>query len=1042
MKEKTWRTHSCVPCRDSSRHLDACNFSASVEKVSTHARARAPLRWILAALIGALSIHAAPLGLLQGTVRDTSQAVIPNSTVSCIQDESGFRFSTISNGSGDYRFQLPEGHYTVVVRRTKFRAASRMGIFVSNHAAQHVDFQLEPAPVSAVLTVTDRPVSRPFDEVDGSTVVDPSTIAGLPRSDRTVTGLLFLAPGTLITPANSGEPGQVSSAGARPNTNLFTVDGIAANNAVSGGGWPSFMPGAKLPALTALGTTHDLALPDDIAELRLEPQSFTPEFGSAPGATIAIHTRSGTNRFHGSLLYSLRPGALEANDWFANRIGLGRHVSRLSDESVSLGGPLRRDRTFFFIAAEKLDLRQAYTWTTTVPSQAARQLAPPSLQSLLNEFPAPNGPNLTFGLSELVGSYVVPSGLAAMNARVDHVFRADTRAFARISTTPSHMESNDRQLNRVRYGNTFATLGFTRSGSTWTQDTRIGYSRTEAQSFSASSSGSSSPTFFSQFPSFAADFSSVSVGGAGSVAIGEDGRGQQDLLQLSHTASLHTPSHEMRFGFEYVQLHPSRTGAQSGVNVSFGSPTDPFFGQAAPVWITYSRSQKSSERLNRLSGFVQDVWRIRPGLSVTIGVRWLWAEPPAAVDSPDLYTVRESGGVIDFQQAVAGQPLWQRRPVVDPTVSLAWRLSDKHDTVLRFSWATFHDGSFGIATDQLNAHPYLSLSLPTGLVLSNSQLEPLGIGYGFAAGLKLPVTTRWNAALQRDWNHRDWISLSYSGLTGHDLLRRETVLEPSFDLGQLSFATNHGASWYHGLSAVYRRSLAPGLQALTSYTWSHSIDLGSADSSLFLIAPGYSALQDRGSSDFDVRHNLNAALSFVVPGGHGRLRRAAGGWNIGAVMQARSGFPVDVLTSETLNGFAVSNYRPDLLASAPLWKAYAPAPGGLRLNPGAFTASSTLPGTLGRNVVSGFGMWQANVSVERPFRLRDSLQLSLRAEAYNVLNHAQFADPVRYLSNPLFGQSTSALNLMMGSGSPASGQAPAFQSGGPRSMQLSLRLNF
>jgi len=159
-------------------------------------------------------------------------------------------------------------------------------------------------------------------------------------------------------------------------------------------------------------------------------------------------------------------------------------------------------------------------------------------------------------------------------------------------------------------------------------------------------------------------------------------------------------------------------------------------------------------------------------------------------------------------------------------------------------------------------------------------------------------------------------------------------------------------------------------------------------------------------------------------------------------VEARSGFPVDVLTSETLHGFAISNYRPDLRAAAPLWTAYTAAPQGFRLNPAAFAASSALPGSLGRNVISGFGMWQANVSVERLFRLRESLRLSVRAESYNVFNHAQFADPMRYLSNPLFGQSTSALNLMMGSGSPSSGQAPAFQSGGPRSMQLSLKLSF
>jgi hypothetical protein len=992
------------------------------------------------ALIGAFSIQAAPLGLLQGTVRDTSQAVIPKSTVSCIQDENGFRFATTSDGSGDYRLQVPEGHYTVVVRRTGFRTVSQMGIFVSSNGAQHVDFQLDPAPVSSVLTVTDTPVARPFAEADGTTVIDPSTLAGLPRSDRTVTGLLSLAPGTLLTPANSGEPGQVSILGARPNTNLFTVDGVSANNAVSGGGWPSFLPGAKLPALTALGTTHDLALPDDIAEVRLEPQAFSPEFASAPGATIAIQTRSGTNQVHASIRYDSRPGALAANDWFANRINLGRHVSRLGDESVSLGGPLWRDHTFFFIAGEKLDLQQAYTWTSTVPSLAARQLAPASLQSVLNQFPAPNGPNLTFGLAELVGSQVVPSGLAAVNARLDHSFQPDTRAFLRAFSTPSHMESAGLQLNRVRYWSAGITLGLTRSGPAWTQDTRVGVSRTQAESGSTLNGGNA--TFFSQFPSIAADFSTVSVGGAGSVATGVDGRGRQDQIQASHTASFHTSNHDVRLGIDYSQLRPSRTGGQTGQNISFGSPTDPFFGQAAPVWITYSRSQTSAEHLNRLSGFAQDAWHLHPGLTLTYGVRWLWAEPPRAVDSPDLFMVHESGGVVDFQPAAVGEPLWRRKPVFDPTVSLAWRISDRHDTVLRLSWATFHDGSFAVATDQLNAHPYLSLSIPDGLSLPTSQFVPIEIGYGFAVGLRLPVSTRWNASLQRDWKHRDWISLSYSGLRAHDLLRRETVLQPFSELGQLSFATNNGASWYHGVSAVYRRTLASGLQASTSYTWSHSIDLGSADSSLFLIGPGYSASRDRGSSDFDTRHNVNASLTFLVPGGHSRFSRAASGWNIGAIVQARSGFPVDVLTSETLNGFAISNYRPDLHAGAALWTAYAAAPGGLRLNPRAFTASPVLPGTLGRNVVSGFGMWQSNVSAERPFRLGDSLRLSLRAEAYNVLNHPQLADPVRYLSNPLFGQSTSALNLMMGSGTPASGQAPAFQSGGPRSIQLSLRLNF
>ena len=116
--------------------------------------------------------------------------------------------------------------------------------------------------------------------------------------------------------------------------------------------------------------------------------------------------------------------------------------------------------------------------------------------------------------------------------------------------------------------------------------------------------------------------------------------------------------------------------------------------------------------------------------------------------------------------------------------------------------------------------------------------------------------------------------------------------------------------------------------------------------------------------------------------------------------------------------------------------------GGRQLNPAAFAPASAVPGTLGRDTVHGFGMWEADCSAGRSFALREKLRLTFRAEAYNVFNHPQFADPMPYLSNPMFGQSGSSLNLMMGSGSPISGQSPAFQMGGPRSLQLSLRLGF
>ena len=170
-----------------------------------------------------------------------------------------------------------------------------------------------------------------------------------------MTGLLSLLPDILVTPASRGEPGQFSSAGARPNTNRFSVDGVNGNNAVSGAGWPSFLPGGRLPDMTALGTTHGLAMLDAMQEVRLETQGEGVGAAQTPGANIVIRTRSGTNQIHGLFLRQCaKPQALGANDWFTNRYGLGNDAPTLNEEGGSIGGPLRRDRTLSFLPVRRV----------------------------------------------------------------------------------------------------------------------------------------------------------------------------------------------------------------------------------------------------------------------------------------------------------------------------------------------------------------------------------------------------------------------------------------------------------------------------------------------------------------------------------------------------------------------------------------------------------------------------------------------------------------------------------------------------------------
>ena len=174
------------------------------------------------------------------------------------------------------------------------------------------------------------------------------------------------------------------------------------------------------------------------------------------------------------------------------------------------------------------------------------------------------------------------------------------------------------------------------------------------------------------------------------------------------------------------------------------------------------------------------------------------------------------------------------------------------------------------------------------------------------------------------------------------------------------------------------------------------------------------------------------------------LRRFLGGWGIDSIVRVRSGFPISILQNDHYQAITLANaFRPDRILGRPIWMVDASAPGGLRIDPAAFQpAKPGVQGSLGRNAIAGFGMSQADVAVRREFRWHDRRALQLRIEAFNVFNQASFADPVKYLSSAVFGQSTSMLNLMLGSGSPGSGLAPLLQTGGPRSLQGTLRLRF
>jgi hypothetical protein len=223
-----------------------------------------------------------------------------------------------------------------------------------------------------------------------------------------------------------------------------------------------------------------------------------------------------------------------------------------------------------------------------------------------------------------------------------------------------------------------------------------------------------------------------------------------------------------------------------------------------------------------------------------------------------------------------------------------------------------------------------------------------------------------------------------------------------------------------------------------NYTWSHSLDSASNDTVVGVSNTVVSAANDYASSDFDVRQSFSGAFTYSIPsaGKTGFLANLTKDWSLDGVVVARSGFPFDaiVLLGGSLTGFT----RADLVPGQPLWVSAPSAPGGKMLNGSAFLVPSTIrQGTEGRNIIPGLGLTQVDLSFERKFALTERINLKFRTDAFNLLNHPNFTNPPAAIQ---FGPSELRSRQMLNQG--LGGLNPLFQEGGPRSLQLSLKLTF
>ena len=1026
---------------------------------------------ILILLAASSILGQSPNGIINGLVLDPSGGVIAGAEVRIVNDATGIQYSGATNRDGIYVVtNLPPGTYRLQVSKIGFKTLIKPDIVLNVQDSLAINFTLPVGAASEIVTVRGGSPLVNSENAAVSTVIDRKFVESLPLNGRSFNTLLQLTPGVVIAPSNNsgGNPGQFSIAGQRTDANNFEVDGVSANFGVSLGtnGYMGAAGTGSAQAFSVLGGSSSLVSVDALQEFRVETSSFAPEFGRQPGGQVILTTRSGTNDIHGGVFEYFRNTVMDANNWFADEAGAPRAPEHHNDFGGFLGGPIWRDRTFFFLSYEGARLDEPETTLIEVPSAYARSVASPALAPFLNAYPQPDNKAITPGsyTSQFTGNFANQATLNAGSVRIDHTVNDRLSVFGRFNDAPSSEAAPYLSLSTLRSTDVdtrTVTLGANiLFGSEVSDAVRANYSTQRANTvYSLTSFGGAVPLdpslLVGSLPaaSTLANFSPLDTGGA-DLQFGPAARNRSSQLNFVDDLSFATGVHQLKFGLDYRVIHTST--APPGNEVAYSpSSVENFLtsGQANLVALASGRSRFATDSF---SLYAQDTWKAAERLTIVYGLRWEIDPAPSPLGSTEFAAWENIGEPSEIALAPSGSPLWKTTyGNVAPRLGVAYRLTPKGDFVVRASAGVFYDLAVGASANVATTFPNGALLSSADVALPAMDLEPYlptirltppytGFIYAFSPTLKLPRSYQWNVAIEKSFAGAQAVSATYVGQVGRDLLRNEGLLTPNSDFAPDTFfyvTQNDASSRYDALQLQYRRPVASHLQALLNYTWSHSLDDASDDTVSAISGTVFSNKGDRGSSSFDVRQSFSGALTYDVPSPtrEGPLWVLAKDWSVSTVIVARTGFPFNA-TLLTLGRIGSVYPRPDRVPGQPLWTAASGAPGGKVLNPLAFALPPTLQqGNEGRNDIPGFGFTQLDLSVGRSFRLSERFNLQFRADAFNLLNHPNFTNPLGYYissSFTTFLQSMSTLNEGLG------GLNPLFQEGGPRSLQLSLRLTF
>jgi hypothetical protein len=1003
-------------------------------------------------------------GVVSGLVLDPSGRPIFGADVEMVNDATGVRYPGATNSEGIYEIpNLPPGAYRLQVAKAGFKTLIKPDIVLHTEGALAINFTLPLGATSETITVEGGAPLLQTESATVSTVIDQQMIENLPLNGRSFNTLLQLTPGVVIAPVSSGAtssaPGQFSISGQRTDANSFTVDGVSANFGVSTNGLYSGESGTGSDqAFSALGGTSSLVSVEALQEFRIETSSFAPEFGTTPGGQVMMTTRSGTNDLHGGVYEYFRNNVMDANDWFANHAGQPRAPERHNDFGSYLGGPLWRDRSFFFFSYEGARLRLPQTSVTAVPYLAGSCAPPAGVAPYLEAFPTPNGAvSASTCTGQFTGGYSNAASLDATSLRLDQNLNTRFSLFGRYNYAPSTTVSRVYSLSEIEttpVNTETLTLGLNMALNVRVANTLRGnYSSQSSNLIDTLDAfhGSTPPApglLLGTLPSGEND-GAFETFDTNYYDFGPLGRNRTRQLNFVDDLTLGWRNHQFKFGADYRGIFLDKVPYSHSVFLIAPSVIDLESSQAAELFTstrqpTYLLSQSSSL-------YAQDIWKIHRHLTLTYGVRWELAPAPSPRNQTRLASWTNVEDPAQIALAPLGAPLWATTWTnFAPRFGVAWQPGKKSGLVLRAGIGLFYDLGVGSVADVGSFFPgsatlvtptvAVPVASPGSYLPALSLAAPYPTVEAFDPALALPRSWEWNLAMEKSLGHQV-VTATYVGQHGASLLRQQAQYQPNSNFTS-DFLLNGNFAWanYNALQLQYRRQAGP-LQALANYTWSHSLDNASNDVVAGFSGNVISAATDYASSDTDVRSSFSGAINYALPGMRdtGFLSRTTRNWSLSGVCVARTGLPfngVVYFESPDPSGTALS--RPDRVSGLPLWIPDPAAGGGRSLNPNALIAPSTpRQGSEGRNDIPGFGLTQVDLSLQRKFQMSERVTLAFRADAFNSLNHPNFTNPPADVE---FGPSFLVSQEMLNSG--LGGLNPLFQEGGPRSLQLSLRLDF